>query len=150
VWRSELEVLLPEFGDGQLQHGPGAATSTDPAAGGGSSMPSSTLRPNSSGPLLLVIDDLQWCETDAMLIGFLISSHPTSPNLVAGTVRTDEITAGRPLAKHKAKPRHSCESCAVLAAVLPRRFPAFHGRTDGLSSVQPGSPGSTFVAALAA
>jgi DNA-binding SARP family transcriptional activator len=42
-------------------------------------------------PLLLVVDDLQWCDTDTVeLCGYLVQSSPSAPLLVAATVRDDD------------------------------------------------------------
>jgi DNA-binding SARP family transcriptional activator len=48
-------------------------------------------------PLLLVIDDLQWCDAETVeMIGFLIRAVPAAPVLVAGTVRADEVDGSHP------------------------------------------------------
>jgi len=50
-------------------------------------------------PLLLVVDDLQWCDPDTLdLCAFLVQTSPTGPVLVAGTARDEEIGDGHPLA----------------------------------------------------
>ena len=42
-------------------------------------------------PLLLVVDDLQWCDTDTVeLCEIFVRSAPSAPVLVAGTVRDDD------------------------------------------------------------
>ena len=42
-------------------------------------------------PLLLVVDDLQWCDTDTVEIcEILVRSAPDTPVLIAGTVRNEE------------------------------------------------------------
>ncbi|TQM44188.1 transcriptional activator [Pseudonocardia cypriaca] len=41
-------------------------------------------------PLLLVVDDLQWCDADTVeLCGYLVQSSPSAPLLVAATARGD-------------------------------------------------------------
>lgn len=51
-----------------------------------------------SEPLLLVVDDLQWCDADSMeLIGFLLSTVRTAPLLVAAGLRDDEVSRDHPL-----------------------------------------------------
>ncbi len=45
----------------------------------------------SGRPLLVVVDDLQWCDADTVdLCGYLVQSSPSAPLLVAGTARDDE------------------------------------------------------------
>jgi DNA-binding SARP family transcriptional activator/tetratricopeptide (TPR) repeat protein len=51
-------------------------------------------------PLLLVVDDLQWCDSDTVeLCGFLVESAPSAPVLVAGTVRDEEVGDAHPVAQ---------------------------------------------------
>ena len=50
-------------------------------------------------PILLVLDDLQWCDADTLeWIHFLLRSDRHARILVAGTVRTDEVDRNHPLA----------------------------------------------------
>ncbi len=50
-------------------------------------------------PLLLVLDDLQWCDADTLeWLHFLLRSDRQAPLLVVGTVRPDEIDRRHPLA----------------------------------------------------
>jgi DNA-binding SARP family transcriptional activator len=50
-------------------------------------------------PLLLVLDDLQWCDADTLeFVHFLIRSEPSARLLVAGTARSEEVGADHPLA----------------------------------------------------
>jgi hypothetical protein len=49
-------------------------------------------------PRLLIIDDLQWCDTETIeLIGFVIRTGQTAPVLIVGTVRSEEIPEHHPL-----------------------------------------------------
>jgi DNA-binding SARP family transcriptional activator len=49
-------------------------------------------------PLLLVLDDLQWCDTDTVEVcGFLVQSAPSAPVLVAGTLRDEEVGDAHPV-----------------------------------------------------
>ena len=49
-------------------------------------------------PMLLVIDDLQWCDRETLeMIGFALRAAPAAPCLVLGTVRTEEIDDDHPL-----------------------------------------------------
>ena len=96
VWRAELARLLPELrdvspfteskqsGDVAQRHRLFDAVSRAIVAGG--------------RPRLLIIDDLQWCDTETIeLIGFVIRSGHTAPILIVGTVRWEEIPRQHPL-----------------------------------------------------
>src|SRR5262249_56559198 len=49
-------------------------------------------------PLLLIIDDLEWCDVETIeLIGFVVRSGQTAPLLIVGTVRLEEIPEHHPL-----------------------------------------------------
>ncbi len=51
-------------------------------------------------PLLLVVDDLQWCDTDTVeLCSYLVQSSPAAPVLVAGTVRDDDVAGAQAVAR---------------------------------------------------
>lgn len=48
-------------------------------------------------PLLLVLDDLQWCDSDTLeFIHFLLSFAPTKSLLIVGTLRPEEIDSAHP------------------------------------------------------
>jgi DNA-binding SARP family transcriptional activator/class 3 adenylate cyclase len=99
AWRGELEVLLPELREGRTGSGPGHGTAADPGAR--RRLFDAIVEALTTGhrPLLLAIDDLQWCDADTVeLIGFLISSRPASSVLVVGTARNEELTDSHPLA----------------------------------------------------
>lgn len=50
-------------------------------------------------PLMFVLDDLQWCDTDTLdLCAFLLRSSPAAPVLVVATARDDEIGEDHPVA----------------------------------------------------
>jgi tetratricopeptide (TPR) repeat protein len=54
-------------------------------------------------PLLLVLDDLQWCDADTLeFVHFLIRTEPSSRLLVAGTARAEEVGPDHPLARLRA------------------------------------------------
>ncbi|MGH3963419.1 MAG: ATP-binding protein [Pseudonocardiaceae bacterium] len=85
-------------------------------------------------PLLLVVDDLQWCDPDTLdLCAFLVQTSPTGPVLVAGTARDEEIGDGHPLASLErllardgtitpiALGRLDPEATAEVAALVGRR-----------------------------
>ncbi len=51
-----------------------------------------------SDPLLLIIDDLQWCDQGTLeWLHFLLRFDPKAPILMVGTVRPEEITPEHPL-----------------------------------------------------
>jgi DNA-binding SARP family transcriptional activator len=51
-------------------------------------------------PVLLVLDDLQWCDADTIdLVGFLLRSAPVASVLIAATARTEEIDSDHPAAR---------------------------------------------------
>jgi DNA-binding SARP family transcriptional activator/predicted ATPase len=50
------------------------------------------------GPLLLVLDDLQWCDQDSLdFLLHLLNARARAPILIAATLRSDEITAQHPV-----------------------------------------------------
>lgn len=51
-----------------------------------------------SRPLLLIIDDLQWCDRETLeFLNFLYRTKPDARFLIAGSVRPEEIGNGHPL-----------------------------------------------------
>ena len=51
-----------------------------------------------SRPLLLLLDDLQWCDAETLAwLQYLVETAPQAPLLVVGTVRSDEIDDEHPL-----------------------------------------------------
>ena len=52
------------------------------------------------GPLLLVLDDLQWCDADTVeLCQLLVQSAPSAPVLIACTIRDEDATAAQLLGR---------------------------------------------------
>jgi transcriptional regulator with XRE-family HTH domain/tetratricopeptide (TPR) repeat protein len=50
-------------------------------------------------PLLLVLDDLQWCDQDTLeWLHYLLRFDPRTPLLLVGTARMEEVGPGHPLA----------------------------------------------------
>ena len=84
------------------------------------------------GPLLLIVDDLQWCDRDSIeFLHYLLRSRQRSRLLVAGTARPEEVDDDHPLTTlcvglHRegtvltelALSRLDAESTAELAAKL--------------------------------
>ena len=51
-----------------------------------------------TAPLLLVLDDLQWCDSDTLeFLHFLLRHEPAKPLLIVGTVRPEEVDKEHPL-----------------------------------------------------
>ncbi|MEW2914805.1 AAA family ATPase [Leisingera sp. JC11] len=98
VWQTELSRLLPE-----LASRPG----TPPRAGTGDPVQRHRLFDAVSRalvsrdrPCLIVIDDLQWCDTETIdMIGYLIRANASAPLLIVGTVRPQEVPEGHPLTR---------------------------------------------------
>jgi DNA-binding SARP family transcriptional activator/tetratricopeptide (TPR) repeat protein len=92
VWRVELARLLPELRGSQPEVlGPSGGVEDrrrqlfDAVA--------ELVRIHGS-PLLLAVDDLQWCDADTLeLIGFLVQQMREAPLLIAATVRSEELDA---------------------------------------------------------
>jgi DNA-binding SARP family transcriptional activator/tetratricopeptide (TPR) repeat protein len=96
VWRAELARLLPELLDTSQPYGP--SQSSDPAQRYRLFDAVSRAIIVGDRPRLLIIDDLQWCDTETIeLIGFVIRSGQTAPVLIVGTVRSEEIPEHHPL-----------------------------------------------------
>jgi DNA-binding SARP family transcriptional activator len=50
-------------------------------------------------PLLLLLDDVQWCDRETLdWLSFLLQANASVPLLVLGTVRAEEVEQGHPLA----------------------------------------------------
>ncbi|HSV81996.1 MAG TPA: AAA family ATPase [Ramlibacter sp.] len=97
AWRTELARLLPELGDDTPQSAP--HRSSDPAQRRRLFDAVSRAIVAGDQPRLLVIDDLQWCDTETIeLIGFVVRTGPAAPVLFVGTARSEEIPAHHPLA----------------------------------------------------
>lgn len=101
-------------------------------------------------PLLLVLDDLQWCDADTLeWLHFLLRFDRRARLVVAGTVRSDELDRRHPLVRVVAELRHAAqiteielgpldpsETSALAAHVAGRRLrPAqarhIHLETEG-------------------
>jgi DNA-binding SARP family transcriptional activator len=92
AWRRELARLLPEFEDAEPS-GP-----KEPAER--RRLFDAVSRAIFAGdrPRLLILDDLQWCDTETIeLIGFVVRTGRTAPLLVVGTVRSEELPEEHPL-----------------------------------------------------
>jgi DNA-binding SARP family transcriptional activator len=96
VWRAELARLLPELLDASRPSGP--SHSADPAQRHRLFDAVSRAILVGDRPRLLIIDDLQWCDTETIeLIGFVIRPGQATPVLIVGTVRAEEIPEHHPL-----------------------------------------------------
>ncbi len=95
VWRAEVERLVPE------SRGPGAALEGSRAKVDAwqrlrffEGLARTVLTVDR--PLLLVIDDLQWCDTASMTwLAFLVSAASSAPLLVVATARDEELPQAR-------------------------------------------------------
>jgi DNA-binding SARP family transcriptional activator/regulation of enolase protein 1 (concanavalin A-like superfamily) len=62
---------------------------------------------DSGQPLLLVLDDLQWCDADTReWLHYLLRYDPQAPLLVVGTVRSEELDEQHPLHRWMQALRH--------------------------------------------
>jgi DNA-binding SARP family transcriptional activator/tetratricopeptide (TPR) repeat protein len=95
VWRAELARLLPEL----LEASPPPTSSQSGDLAQRHRLFDAVSRPLvGDRPRLLIIDDLQWCDTETIeVIGFVVRSRPTAPVLIVGTVRSEEIPEHHPL-----------------------------------------------------
>ena len=85
-WRAELARLLPEL----RSRGQPSEPVADIATSGRRVLFDALVRvfAGSEAPLLLVLDDLQWCDEDTIeLIGYLVSRASAAPILIATTAR---------------------------------------------------------------
>ncbi|MFC5995260.1 ATP-binding protein [Pseudonocardia hispaniensis] len=90
-WRAELARLLPELRAGHPQADAGRRHHLLDAVRRGLLA--------RGRPLLLILDDLQWCDSDSLeLCGFVLQRSPAAPVLVAGTARDEEVCEAHPLA----------------------------------------------------
>ncbi|MFL6061796.1 MAG: ATP-binding protein [Marmoricola sp.] len=91
-WRAELGALLPELAGGP------AATSADPSRRRQLFDALAAALVGEPGPVLLVLDDVQWCDRETLeFVGFLTATLGDRSLLVLGTVRPDEIDETHPL-----------------------------------------------------
>ncbi|HYO00271.1 MAG TPA: AAA family ATPase, partial [Actinomycetota bacterium] len=95
-WLAEIARLLPE-----LRADPAAQPRAEPVSEiARRRLFDALIRALFGGnrPILLVIDDLQWCDRESLeMIGFALRAAPASPCLVLGTVRSEEIDDDHPL-----------------------------------------------------
>ncbi|HEY5623134.1 MAG TPA: AAA family ATPase [Gammaproteobacteria bacterium] len=98
AWREELARLLPELVE--ERHTSASTQSGDPAQR--HRLFDAVVRAFTARgrPLLLIIDDLQWCDAETIeLIGFLVRSARDAPTLVVGTARREEIGEDHPVTR---------------------------------------------------
>ena len=105
AWRGELARLVPELGTGAAPAEGGEAGGDAGlfALPGGDALQRRRLLDaigravTGGGPLLLALDDLQWCDEDTLdAVGFLLHTFPEAPLLVAATLRDHEVEAAHP------------------------------------------------------
>ncbi|MEW6474904.1 MAG: AAA family ATPase [Actinomycetota bacterium] len=95
AWRAELARLLPEL----LEVSPPPAPSRSGDLAQRHRLFDAVNRAIvGDRPRLLIIDDLQWCDAETIdVIGFVVRSGQTTPVLIVGTVRSEEIPEHHPL-----------------------------------------------------
>lgn len=104
VWRAELARLLPELSDVSRPSGPGQSGDVAQRHRLFDAVNRAIV---GERPRLLIIDDLQWCDTETIeLIGFVVRSARTAPVLIVGTVRAEEVAQDHPLNDLIAALRH--------------------------------------------
>ena len=92
VWRKEIARLLPEL---QM---PAPGPLTEPWQRRRLFEACARAVLGASQPLLLLIDDLHWCDGDTLdWLQFFLHFDPRSRFLVVGTARTEEMAANQPL-----------------------------------------------------
>ncbi|MCE7988958.1 MAG: hypothetical protein DYG89_48000 [Caldilinea sp. CFX5] len=70
-------------------------------------------------PLLLLLDDLQWCDPDTLAwLQYLFDTAPQTPLLVVGTVRSDEVDDDHPLHKLRRMLLHGGKLTTIELAPL--------------------------------
>lgn len=98
VWRFELSRLLPElarYPDTSVHVGPGDPVQRHRLF---DAVAQALVFPDRPG--LLVIDDLQWCDTETIeMIGYVIRARTSAPLLIIGTVRPQEVPKGHSLTR---------------------------------------------------
>ncbi|GAA5137153.1 ATP-binding protein [Pseudonocardia adelaidensis] len=113
VWLAELARLLPELG-ARHPRLPAAPPAAD--LGRRNHLLDAVRRGllATGRPLLLVVDDLQWCDSDTLdLCAYLVQSAPSAPLLIAGTARVDDAAGARASATLRA----SLARRGVLSAI---------------------------------
>lgn len=91
-WRRVLDTLLPELRTAPLPAEKIRSAVIDPSFRRQLFDAVAKALVPTDRPTLLVVDDLQWADTDTIqFISFLIASCPDAPLLVAGTLRDEEV-----------------------------------------------------------
>src|SRR5258706_7175153 len=100
VWLTEVARLLPDL----LQERPGlpppGPLQEDWEAGGRQRLFEALARAllGTNGPLLLLLDDLQWCDRETLAwVHYLLRFDPQARLLIVGTLRAEELTHEHPL-----------------------------------------------------
>ena len=98
VWLTEVARLLPNLiVEKPGLPPPGPLTESWQRQRFFESLAHATLQSNQ--PLLLLLDDVQWCDRETLeWLHYLLRFDPKAPLLLVGTERLEEITTGHPLA----------------------------------------------------
>jgi predicted ATPase/transcriptional regulator with XRE-family HTH domain len=96
-WYAELALLLPELR--AERPSAGQHTSAEPLQRQRLFEAMARTMLGASPPLLLVIDDLHWCDRDTLeWLHYLLRFDPRAPLLVVGTLRREEALGDHPVA----------------------------------------------------
>ena len=117
-WKSELARLLPELLTNEPGLAPPPPVSEAWQRGHLFEALARALLPARQA-LLLVIDDLQWCDRDTLeWLHFLLRFDPRARLLVLGTARSEEISADHPLSALVAALQRSAQVTEIELAPL--------------------------------
>jgi DNA-binding SARP family transcriptional activator len=95
VWQTEAARLAPDLFDAPL---PAAPDNREPYRRQRLFEALARALCSSARPLLLILDDLHWGDTDTLeWLHFLLRFDPESPLLLIATVRSEEVTPDHPL-----------------------------------------------------
>jgi predicted ATPase/DNA-binding SARP family transcriptional activator len=151
VWQQELSRLLPELLSAQPQLSP-----PQPLADSWQrqrfyeALSHAILSPTSERPLLLILDDLQWCDRETLAwLSYLLPAAAGRPLLFVATMRTGSVAADHPLQGTLAtwrqqrnlteivpRPLDAAETAALVQAVAARELDdgetaVFYHETEG-------------------
>lgn len=92
-------------------------------------------RADAAASLLLLIEDLQWCDLGTLeWLGYLVRFDPQARLLVVGTLRIEEVDAGHPLTTLLADLRHTGQLTEIALG------PLSEGETAALAAKVTGQP----------
>ncbi len=96
TWRAEVARLLPQLTTSEQPSVPEPVSEPAKRARLFDGLRNALL--SAQQPLLLVVDDLQWCDADTLaFLHYFVREAGPAPVMVAGSARTEEVDAGHPL-----------------------------------------------------